>query len=181
MKRRPFHVWLQAPRVQRWALALSTYNYTMTYRQGCTNANADALSRLPLPDIPAVMPMSMEIIYLWSMLSQTPVSAKNIRVWTQKYPLLSKVYKFIMNGWPQLSQNNTEYMIIDAHSKWIDVLPTSSASAASTACLILILIQPVLCLIMVVLLSERIQGIHQEEWHRIHLHFTLPPIFKWSS
>jgi len=80
----------------------------MTYRHGCANANADALSRLPLPDIPAVTPMPMETINLMSMLSQTPVSAKNIRVWTQKDTLLSKVFKYIMNGWPHLPQNDTE-------------------------------------------------------------------------
>ena len=35
-------------RVQRWALMLSGYNYTIHYRPGTGNC-ADALSRLPVP------------------------------------------------------------------------------------------------------------------------------------
>jgi len=102
-----FHQHVQAPAVQRWALTLSAYNYTMIYRQGCANANADALSRLQLPDIPTVTPMLMETINLMSMLPQAPVSAKNIRFWTQKDPLLSSVLKYVMNGLPQLLHNDT--------------------------------------------------------------------------
>jgi len=36
-------------RIQRWALTLSAYSYTIKYRKGVENSNADALSRLPLP------------------------------------------------------------------------------------------------------------------------------------
>nr|XP_050040360.1 uncharacterized protein LOC126537393 [Dermacentor andersoni] len=40
---------MAAARIQRWALLLSAYHYDLEYRQGQLNANADALSRLPLP------------------------------------------------------------------------------------------------------------------------------------
>ena len=36
-------------RVQRWLEFLSSFNYTLVYRKGTANANADFLSRLPLP------------------------------------------------------------------------------------------------------------------------------------
>ena len=36
-------------RIQRWALTLGAYDYRIRYRQGKSNANADALNRLPLP------------------------------------------------------------------------------------------------------------------------------------
>ena len=94
MKRRPFHLWL----AQEFNDGLSYSQRTMTYRRGC--ANADALSRLPLPDIPAVTPMRMEIINF--------MSAKNIRVWTQKDTMLSIVFKYVRNGWPQFPKNDTE-------------------------------------------------------------------------
>ena len=39
------------PRIQRWMEFLSAYNFRLSYRQGQDNANADFLSRLPLPPI----------------------------------------------------------------------------------------------------------------------------------
>ena len=37
------------PRIQRWMEFLSSYNFRLSYRRGQENANADFLSRLPLP------------------------------------------------------------------------------------------------------------------------------------
>ena len=39
------------PRIQRWMEFLSAYNFCLSYRRGQENANADFLSRLPLPPI----------------------------------------------------------------------------------------------------------------------------------
>ena len=39
------------PRIQRWMELLSAYNFRLSYRRGQENANADFLSRLPLPPI----------------------------------------------------------------------------------------------------------------------------------
>ena len=39
------------PRIQRWMEFFSAYNFRLSYRQGQENANADSLSRLPLPPI----------------------------------------------------------------------------------------------------------------------------------
>ena len=39
------------PRIQRWLEFLSAYNFRLSYRRGQENANADFLSRLPLPPI----------------------------------------------------------------------------------------------------------------------------------
>ena len=36
-----------APRIQRWALTLASYEYEISYKAGQTNGNADGLSRLP--------------------------------------------------------------------------------------------------------------------------------------
>ena len=41
-----------SPRVQQWALTLAAYEYKIAYKAGTTNANADALSRLPLSKMP---------------------------------------------------------------------------------------------------------------------------------
>ena len=52
------HVWLptkksQNKRLARWAIMLSQFNYSVQYRKGKDNANADALSRAPLPTTPS--------------------------------------------------------------------------------------------------------------------------------
>ena len=39
------------PRIQRWMEFLSAYSFRLSYRRGQENANADFLSRLPLPPI----------------------------------------------------------------------------------------------------------------------------------
>ena len=39
---------MASARVQRWALTLSAYDYTVQYVPGKDNANADVFSRLPL-------------------------------------------------------------------------------------------------------------------------------------
>ena len=40
---------MTAARIQRWALFLSEYNYTLEYRPGSNNANVGCRSRLPMP------------------------------------------------------------------------------------------------------------------------------------
>ena len=43
-------------RIQRWALALSSFEYTLEFRVTSQHSNADALSRLPLPQTPSDVP-----------------------------------------------------------------------------------------------------------------------------
>ena len=43
---------MAASRIQRWSLTLGAYEYNIQYRPGSKMGNADALSRLPLPDHP---------------------------------------------------------------------------------------------------------------------------------
>ncbi len=40
---------MASARIQRWALLLSAYDYSISYKAGKDNTDADALSRLPLP------------------------------------------------------------------------------------------------------------------------------------
>ena len=70
---------LASARIQRWALTLSAYDYTISYKPGERHANADLLSRLPLPETPAEVPTPPEIILMMETLQGTPVSTKNIR------------------------------------------------------------------------------------------------------
>ena len=88
-------------RIQRWALTLSAYNYTVQYVPGKDNANADGFSRLPLSVQPKEVPMPQELVYLLEGLEIFPVTVDQIRSWTDRDPMLSKVRRFVQHGWPR--------------------------------------------------------------------------------
>ena len=93
---------LASARIQRWALLLSAYRYSIQYKPGSRHANADALSRLPLPECPAESPLPGETVLLMDILNSTPVSAAQIKAWTDKDPTLSKVRTLVIGGWSEI-------------------------------------------------------------------------------
>ena len=90
-----------APRIQRWALTLSSYEYEISYKAGQTNGNADGLSRLPLPVMPDSVPLPGETILLMEHLEGTPVHSGHIKAWTKRDPVLSQVLRYTLEGWPK--------------------------------------------------------------------------------
>ena len=87
-------------RIKRWSLFLSGYEYTLMFRNTNAHANADALSRLPLPVEPAQTETPPELVLLAEHLADSPVTADDIRVWTRRDPKLSRVMQHIQQGWP---------------------------------------------------------------------------------
>jgi len=63
------------------------------------NSNADVLSRLPLPEIPDEVPLPGETILLLQTLDNTPVNSSQIRGWTNRDPVLSRVRNLVLHGW----------------------------------------------------------------------------------
>ena len=63
---------LASARIQRWALTLSNYQYHLRYKQGVQNANADALSRLPIPTPAKEVPVPAEVVLSLSVVNDTP-------------------------------------------------------------------------------------------------------------
>ena len=89
-----------ANRVQRWGLLLAAYNYTLKYRPGRENANADGLGRLPqLSKVSEVsrVPNQIHLVDL----DCAPVSSTEVGEATRKDPQLNRVLEFILNGWPE--------------------------------------------------------------------------------
>ena len=95
---RPIPV-LASAQIQRWAQTLGAYDYVMEYKPGNQHANADSLSRLPLPDTPSQVPLPGETVLLMEKLQSSPVTAAQIRSWTDRDPILSQVRHMLLKGW----------------------------------------------------------------------------------
>ena len=74
-------------RMQRWAMMLSGYQYQLRYRPGSANANADALSRLPLAVTPKVTEDPKESVlslHTLEMKPNRPITTAQLRRFTDR-------------------------------------------------------------------------------------------------
>ena len=98
---------MASSRLKCWSLTLQAYEYNIKHKPGEQLANADALSRLPLSQQPQSVPVPGDINLVLQHMNTTPVTATEIKTWTDKDLLLSKVRQFVMTGWP-LDDNTSE-------------------------------------------------------------------------
>uniref|UniRef100_A0A1B0GIL7 RNA-directed DNA polymerase n=1 Tax=Lutzomyia longipalpis TaxID=7200 RepID=A0A1B0GIL7_LUTLO len=87
-------------RMERWCQLLATYDYEIVYRKGKDHGNADGLSRLPLDAL------TEETEDGWAEISmleteENPVQAKEVQEATKKDPMLMKVKRWVLQGWPE--------------------------------------------------------------------------------
>ena len=82
---------MASARLQRWALTLSSYHYSIKYWKGSNMCNTDALSCLPLPDCSTNVPMPSKTIVLLEQLASLPLTATQIRKMTDHNPVLAKL------------------------------------------------------------------------------------------
>ena len=99
------------PRIVRWSLLLSAYNYILKYKPGKDISNADALSRLPCSVPEFQVPEPPETILSLSLLrnsSKNPISSNKVANYTRTDPVLSKVSSFVLGlqSWPSLDVND---------------------------------------------------------------------------
>ena len=71
----------------------------MKFRNTTAHANADALSRLPLPVEPAISQLPPELVLLADHLSNLPVTDQ-IRECTRKDTQLAQIVQFVQQGRP---------------------------------------------------------------------------------
>ena len=87
-------------RIQRWALVLAAYEYTISFRPTESHSNADALSRLPLQTADEGVPDVPETVLLLEQLDDGPFTAQQVKYFTARDPCLSQVLTFVRRGWP---------------------------------------------------------------------------------
>lgn len=87
-----------AARLQRWSIILSTYDYDIKYRRGLDMGNVDALSRLPLEEETGI---DAVCISYFNNSTELPVDGTTIQKSSKQDPILSKVYGYILDGWPK--------------------------------------------------------------------------------
>ena len=99
---------MASARIQRWALTLAAYDYDINHKSGKTNAYANVLSRLPLPDHVGEVPVPEETVLLLEGLQTSPVNANQIKTWTNHDPILSRVKKLVLQGWIDTKDPNIQ-------------------------------------------------------------------------
>lgn len=101
---------MASARLQRWALTLSAYQYQIHYKPGKQLSNADALSRLPRPLSTSSDRLPGELVQLLNFVSSTQLSVENIKLWTSRDPLLSRVKTFVTSGWSMIATFDLSFL-----------------------------------------------------------------------
>ena len=90
-------------RLQRWAIILSCYDYTIQFRPTGKHSNADVCSRFPLPnpgaDKDAKAEESVFAVYIGE--DKPLLNCALISKLSRTDPIVSKVLHYVLEGWPQ--------------------------------------------------------------------------------
>jgi len=90
---------LVASRLHHWAWYLSGFQFQVIYRNTNLHGNADALSRLPMA---CNQPADQQTdLFVKNVREDHPVLSKNVKFFTSRDPVLSKVTRFVQSGWPE--------------------------------------------------------------------------------
>ena len=91
-----------ANRLQRWAISLMGYSYTIRYKPTLQHANADALSRLPAGDDDAFVDNeSIQVNRIRTqIMEESPVDCVAVRTAVDADPNLRLIRKFVLDKWP---------------------------------------------------------------------------------
>lgn len=102
--------------IQWWALTLASYEYTIKYKSGSANSNADALSHLH---------------YLWPFFV-VPVLSGLVLLMERMWSFPDRLWSTLHMDYAGPMDKHMLLVVVGAFSKWIDVFPVKSASWATT-------------------------------------------------
>jgi hypothetical protein len=91
-----------ATRVHNWSVFLSQFQFDIVYRNTKKHGNADALSRLPFSreEFESDIESSVHLVASTNF-EQLPVTSRKIRQFSSRDKVLSTVYRYVRNGWPE--------------------------------------------------------------------------------
>ena len=89
---------MAAAHIQRWAILLSAYNYTLKYCSGIENSNADFFSRFPSNNKDSFSSVTNEIFM--TELIHAPVTSNEVGEFSKRDPIISNVIDYVLSGWP---------------------------------------------------------------------------------
>lgn len=94
-----------ASRLQRWAVILSMYNYTIKYKPSKQMCHADALSRLPLPSPTKISDNSIN-----RLLSQNcPMKFEVLKKSQSEDKTIMQLISYVKDGWPKVFSKEYNY------------------------------------------------------------------------
>ncbi|UYV69879.1 K02A2.6-like [Cordylochernes scorpioides] len=96
-------------RLQRWALILSSYNFTIECRKTGDHGNADGLSRLPLKQYEEMEEDAVNTVHMIKQCEELPLTSSHIRRESFKDSILKIVYQNTLYGWKD-KPSNTELL-----------------------------------------------------------------------
>ena len=85
--------------IERWALLLGSYTYSIQYKPCKELQHANGLSRLLLPDTLESVSILPEIIHLVNILNSSPITVSDIKSCTVTDLIISKVATLVSQGW----------------------------------------------------------------------------------
>ena len=93
--------------IQKWAVTMAAYQYSIRYKKGALHSNADGSSTSWLTVHQTVnLSTSAEVALLVEALQEMPTTHTQISMWTRRDPVLALVSRFIFQGWPlQVSED----------------------------------------------------------------------------
>lgn len=90
---------MTSPRLVRWAIALSGYQYQLTYKPGAELGHADALSRKAGKSFQEKEEIIEDVLMIEN-LPEIPLKTRTVATLTDNDTILKKVKEYVQQGWP---------------------------------------------------------------------------------
>ncbi|XP_039192310.1 uncharacterized protein K02A2.6-like, partial [Crotalus tigris] len=89
-----------SPRMLRWSIFLSAYDFSLLHKPGKEMGHDDGLSRLPLPVIEADPAPAINLLSIQA-LPESPLNARDVAAESGTDHTLSRVLSWVLSGWPE--------------------------------------------------------------------------------